>query len=198
LVVQGNANGELVFYRADTGDRVAGIQTGTGIMAAPVSYSVDGEQYVAVFAGFGGAVNPTLPAGIAATKYQNYGRILAFKLGGGPTALPPARQPLPTPEPPNVTWYSEAAALRGGALFAKHCARCHGGKGEQQLSAYPDLFRMTSATHAVFDSIVLGGRLASGGMASFSDLLSAEDSRAIHAYLLGGQRTLRQQEQSRP
>lgn len=198
LVIQGNANGELVFYRADSGDRIAAIQTGTGIMAAPVSYTVDGEQYVAVFAGFGGAVNPTLPPGTAATKYENYGRILAFKLGGGPTTLPPIRKPLATPDPPELPGFTEGAATRGGTLFAKHCARCHGGKGEGQLSSYPDLFRMTAATHAVFDSIVLGGRLASAGMASFSDLLSAEDSKAIHAYLLAGQRLLRQQEQGRP
>ncbi|MGE0439709.1 MAG: PQQ-dependent dehydrogenase, methanol/ethanol family [Gemmatimonadales bacterium] len=196
LVVQGTAAGALVVYRADTGEKLHEIQTGTGIMAAPVSYEIDGEQYVAVFAGFGGAVSPALPAGIAATKYENYGRILAFKLGGGPTPLPPARQPQVTPEPPEFPWYTDSAAARGAGLAAQRCARCHGGRGEAQLSSYPDLFRLTAETHAVFDSIVLGGKLAESGMASFADLLSPADAAAIHAYLIREQRKLRNEERT--
>ncbi|MBM4185924.1 MAG: PQQ-dependent dehydrogenase, methanol/ethanol family [Gemmatimonadetes bacterium] len=190
LVVQGTADGMLVIYHAATGQKLHQIEVGTGIMAAPVSYQIDGVQYLAVFAGFGGAVNPVLAAGIAATRYQNYGRILAFKLDGGPTPLPPARSPAPTPPAPSVDWYSDTAAARGGPLFAQHCGRCHGGKGEERLSAYPDLFRMAEGTHAVFDSIVLGGSLSANGMASFADLLSPADSRAIHSYLIREQRVL--------
>jgi quinohemoprotein ethanol dehydrogenase len=190
LVIQGTADGKLVVYRADTGVKLHEIDVGTGIMAAPVSYEIDGEQYVAVFAGFGGAVNPALPAGIAATRYQNYGRILAFKLGGGPTPLPPVREALPTPEPPTVDWYADSAATRGADLFAKYCGRCHGGRGEGQLSAYPDLFRMPASVHAAFDSIVIGGALAMNGMASFADVVSPADARAIHGYLIREQRAV--------
>ncbi|MGE0555896.1 MAG: cytochrome c, partial [Gemmatimonadales bacterium] len=74
--------------------------------------------------------------------------------------------------------------------YAARCARCHGGRGEGQLSAYPDLHRMPAETHAVFDSIVLGGKLAASGMGSFADLLSADDARALHAYFIREQRTL--------
>ncbi|MFN0177774.1 MAG: PQQ-dependent dehydrogenase, methanol/ethanol family [Gemmatimonadales bacterium] len=190
LVIQGNADGKLVVYRADTGVKLHEIDVGTGIMAAPVSYQIDGEQYVAVFAGFGGAVNPALPAGIAATRYQNYGRILAFKLGGGSAPLPPVREALPTPEPPTVAWYTDSAATRGAGLFARHCGRCHGGRGEGQLSAYPDLFRMPASVHAAFDSIVIGGALAMNGMASFADVVSPSGARAIHGYLIREQRAL--------
>ena len=74
---------------------------------------------------------------------------------------------------------------------------CHGGRGEAQLSAYPDLHRLPAATHAVFDSIVLGGKLAASGMASFADLLTPADVAAIHAYLVREQRKLWQEEQGR-
>jgi len=190
LVIQGTAAGQLNVYRADNGERLHQIDVGTAIIGAPVSYEIDGVQYVAVVAGFGGALNPVLAPGIVATERENYGRILAFKLGGGSTPLPPKRTAQPVPEPPAAEWYSETAATRGAALFAQRCARCHGGRGEAQLSAYPDLHRLPAGTHAIFDSIVLGGKLAPSGMASFSDVLTPADTRAIHAYLIREQRIL--------
>jgi len=77
------------------------------------------------------------------------------------------------------------------------CIVCHGARGEGRLSAYPDLNRLTPATHAAFDSIVLGGKLKDSGMSSFADLLQPADVQAIHAYLLSQQRTLWQEEQSK-
>ncbi len=190
LVIQGTAAGQLVVYRADTGEKLHEIDVGTAIIGAPVSYEVDGVQYVAAVAGFGGALNPALAPGTAATRYANYGRILAFALGGGVAPLPPKRTPQPVPEPPPAEWYRETEAARGAGLFAQRCARCHGGRGEAQLSAYPDLHRLPAATHAIFDSIVLGGKLAPSGMASFADVLTPADSRAIQAYLIREQRVL--------
>jgi quinohemoprotein ethanol dehydrogenase len=195
LVFQGNSAGFLVAYRADTGEKLAEIEVGTAIMAAPVTYELDGEQYVAVVAGFGGAmVAAGHPPGTAPYRYQNYGRILAFKLGGGPVPLPPARVRGETPEPPLLPGATPAMAARGEALFNGRCMFCHGGRGEAKLSSYPDLFRMTPATHAAFDSIVRGGALAAGGMASFADLYSAEDVAAIQAYLVREQGRLRRAE----
>ena len=94
LVFQGTADGKLIAYRADTGEKLHEIETGTGIMAAPITYEIDGEQYVALLAGGQSGVNKYA----ARNRYQNYGRILAFKLGGGTTPLPPKRQPLLTSE----------------------------------------------------------------------------------------------------
>jgi quinohemoprotein ethanol dehydrogenase len=197
LVVQGTSSGQLRIYRADTGERLAAIEVGTAIMAAPISYQIDGQQYLAVVAGFGGAVAPVYPKEIAAYRYQNYGRLLAFKLGGGPTPLPPARVAQSTPEPPEIPGYSEAAAERGAGLFQARCMVCHGGRGESRLSAYPDLHRLPAATHAAFDSIVLGGTLAANGMASFADLVTAEEVKLIQSYLVREQRKLRQEEARR-
>jgi quinohemoprotein ethanol dehydrogenase len=194
LVVQGGADGRLTVYRADNGQRLHQIETGTGIMAAPISYEVDGEQYLAVLAGFGGARARLYPRSSAGHRYQNYGRILAFKLGGSATPLPPSRTPMTTPEPPQPEWYSEALAARGGELFLGLCVTCHGARGEQRLSSYPDLHRLTAGTHSLFDSIVLGGKLASSGMASFADVLKPEDARAIQAHLIREQTRLRKEE----
>jgi quinohemoprotein ethanol dehydrogenase len=194
LVIQGRSSGRLVVYRADTGEELAAIETGTGIMAAPVSYTIDGAQYVAVMAGFGGAVGVNYPTESAAYHRANYGRILAFKLGGGATPLPPERSAGETPEPPTLPFFSEQLAARGEGVFQGKCMPCHMGRGAGRRSAYPDLHRLSAETHAALDSIVLGGRLASSGMASFADVLSPDDVRAVHAYLVREQRRLREEE----
>jgi quinohemoprotein ethanol dehydrogenase len=197
LVVQGTSSGHLVVYRADTGHELARIEVGTAIMAAPVSYQIDGVQYIAVLAGLGGAVAASYPRESAAQRYQNYGRLLAFKLGGGDVPLPKLREPGTTPEPPTLPKDSEAPAERGAKLFGTHCSLCHGGRGEARLSAYPDLFRLSAETHANFDAIVRGGTLASAGMASFADVVSEADAASIHAYLVREQAVLRAEEKSR-
>jgi quinohemoprotein ethanol dehydrogenase len=194
LVVQGTSSGRLVVYRADTGTIVKEIDVGTGIMAAPVSYEIDSEQYIAVLAGFGGAMAPLYPAESAAYRHQNYGRLLAFKLGGAVTPLPPVRQPTQTPAPPQLPAATPEAMQRGAALFFNFCVFCHGGQGEARLSAYPDLFRMTPQVHDAFEQIVLGGALSGNGMASFADVMGPEDVRAIQAFLVQGQTALREQE----
>ncbi|MFV0278901.1 MAG: PQQ-dependent dehydrogenase, methanol/ethanol family [Parahaliea sp.] len=55
LLFQGNANARFVAYRADSGEALWSAEAKTGIVAAPITYAVDGEQYVAVAAGWGGA-----------------------------------------------------------------------------------------------------------------------------------------------
>ena len=102
LVFQGRGNGELWVYAADSGKVLKVLDTGSHIMAAPSTYTVAGEQYVAVQVGYGGAaitVGP-IPASSAASRYENANRILVFKLGGGAVPKPPAVAPDPFVEPP--------------------------------------------------------------------------------------------------
>jgi quinohemoprotein ethanol dehydrogenase len=160
-----------------------------------VSYEIDGAQYIAVLAGFGGAMAPLYPAESAAYRHQNYGRLLAFRLGGGSTPLPPLRQPVHTPPPPPLPAATPEMIQRGAGHFFTFCVFCHGGQGEARLSAYPDLFRMNAQSHAIFEQIVHGGLLASAGMAGFADVLGKEDVAAIQAFLAQGQSALYSQEQ---
>ena len=81
LVFQGRADGRFAAYTADTGDLAWEFPVDVGIIAAPVSYEVDGEQYIAVVAGWGGAY--ALASGVPRHRDNRMteGRILAFKLG---------------------------------------------------------------------------------------------------------------------
>ena len=196
LVMHGTADGRLLAWSADSGVAKGEWQVGTGILAAPASYELNGEQYVAVAAGYGGALEPAYPPASAPTRYQNYGRLLAFKLGGAAPRLPPKLTTDSTPEPPPLPELAKANSDHGQQLFSRHCAACHSGRGNTQRSAYPDLYRMSAATHARFADIVLAGALKDFGMASFADVLTPDATRDVHAHLVREQRRLRAEERA--
>ncbi len=181
LAVQGKGDGQLCIYAADSGKLLKTIETGSHIMAAPMTYVVHGEQYIAVQVGYGGtamSVGP-IPPHSAAMRYENVNRILAFKLGGGAVPEPPQRidPPLVVP-PPNTA--TQAAIRQGEVKFAEQCSRCH----VFGPSITPDLRNLPPAVHAGFNAIVMHGALASAGMGRFDDVLSQSDADAIHAYLI--------------
>lgn len=183
LVFQGTRTGYFNVHDARTGEKLKSIFTGVGIMAAPTTYSIDGEQYVSVMAGYGGAeTSAYLPDGVV-FQYENKGRILTFKLGGGETPIPPKKQPIKTPAPPTTKVKTELLE-RGAALYEFYCFICHGNFGDKHLSQHPDLSKLTEAKHMTFNDILLKGILSQNGMASFSNSLSEEDVEAIHQFLI--------------
>jgi quinohemoprotein ethanol dehydrogenase len=181
LVFQGRGSGELWVYAADTGKVLKVIKTGSHMMAAPMTYSVNGEQYVAVQAGYGGTaitVGP-IPPSSAALKFQNTNRIIAFKLGGGAVPTPPAREEPALTAPPKQT-ATKAEIDAGEIVFIAQCSRCH----QLGPSITPDLRRLNDGLHLAFKDILLRGVLAPAGMERFSDLLSEKDADNVHAYLI--------------
>lgn len=197
LVFQGTRTGFLKVYDALTGEKLKEIFTGTGIMAAPTTYTVDGEQYVAVMAGYGGAPTSFYSPDAALFEYQNNGRILAFRLNGSnDTPLPPKQIKLSTPEPPEKEIKPDLVA-RGAVIYYNYCEACHGGFGKNHYSQHPDLSKMPTGTHDLFTRIVLGGLLNSAGMAGFSNSLTEEDTEAIHHYLIKRQRDQYENEEAK-
>jgi quinohemoprotein ethanol dehydrogenase len=176
-------------YDARTGKKLKEIFTGTGIMAAPCTYSIDGEQFIAVMAGYGGAPTCCYPADAVFHEYENIGRIIVFKIGGGVTPLPPKRNSENRPAPPDIK-IKEELVPKGAALFYQYCEACHGIAGDGRNSLHPDLSTLPAAKHQLFREIVLGGILAKNGMASFSNSLNAEDVEAIQQFLLKQQTVL--------
>jgi len=86
------------------------------------------------------------------------------------------------PQPPGETVDPKLAA-KGFALFHNNCAVCHGvlmmSSGE-----VPDLRMAAPEVWNQYDNILLNGALADAGMASFKDILSPDDVKAIRAYAL--------------
>ena len=180
LVFQGDAAGNLNIYHATTGEKLANVFVGTGMMAAPATYRINGVQYVVIMAGYGGnAVNYPLMADTAAYHYDNTGRIIALRLGGGPVPIPAAFTEAPVPTPPAHEG-SAKTIHEGEVLYNRYCGRCHMlGRG-----ILPDLRRLTPEKHQLFYQIVLEGLLKNIGMARWDDVLSRKDAETIHAYLV--------------
>lgn len=177
LVFQGAADGRFVAYSADAGHKLWEMPIQTGAVAGPISYSVDGEQFVAVAAGWAGSV--PIIGGLAPT-HRATSRILAFRLGG--TASLPAVPPRGKPAPPASTASPEIVA-RGAQLYSDTCRICHGA-AVISGGMTPDLRYMAPETHKAFESIVLHGARAANGMPPFADVLQEADVAAIHAYVI--------------
>jgi len=181
LVMQGGSDGLLLIHDARTGTVLKTIKTGTGISAAPITYSIDGTQYIAVVAGLGGSLK-SFPWGSAALEYENSERLLVFRLDGG-TVPQPSRLAPPIPrEPIDASAITSAAAARGSKLFLEHCSRCHAPQGVP--NNYPNLWNLPKATYGAFEGIVLGGAMEHAGMPRFDDTLNGAEVAAIRDFIL--------------
>ncbi len=181
LVFQGTDSGYLRVYHELTGELVHEIFIGSSIIAAPVSYSINNEQYIAFLTGWGGggwfAPHPTS----AVIKYGNQGRIIALKLGGGEVPLPDLVSEIgPIPEPPVQNTAAAETITEGQQLFSRSCAICH---ANSDIGLTPDLRRMDAETHEGFLGIVLYGARRFQGMPQWDDVLNEDQANAIHAYL---------------
>jgi mono/diheme cytochrome c family protein len=178
LLVEGTEDGNFGVYRASDGEKLWSMPIGTGAVAGPMTYSVDGEQYIAVSAGWAGSL--IIIGGGLTAIHDAPSRMLVFKLGGA--AVLPATAARAIPAPPPQTASADTIA-RGEAAYNKTCRICHGGN---LISGgmTPDLRFMSRDTHSQFEAIVLGGARADRGMASFADAVSVDDVEAIHAYII--------------
>lgn len=179
LLIQGTIEKDFAIYRADNGQLLWRMPVQNVAIAGPITYLVDGEQYIAVNVGWGGSPVHGLsriPGGFT----HSTARLLVFKLGASGVELPPMPPPSDLPRPPFLR-ASEAQVKEGQALYAQTCRTCH---GEDAVGGLQDLRWMTAETHDQFLDIVLRGTREDKGMASFADILTENQAEAIHAYLI--------------
>ena len=179
---QGNGDGYFVAYDAETGEEVWKVNTYTSTIAPPITYAIDGEQYVAIQVGSGGAGGLTEAAMPASNKWGNFGRLLVFKLNGGQSIEQPEHWAREIPQPPTIELKAEAID-HGMELYHEVCTFCHG-IAVIGGAAIPDLRKMSEQTHRMFKEIVLEGVLADRGMSSFADRLSEKDVEDIYAFIV--------------
>jgi quinohemoprotein ethanol dehydrogenase len=154
-------------------------------MAAPVTYTVGGTQYVALLAGYGGAGMLSIADTAAVKTYENKGRLIAFKLGGGEVPVPPKRAiPIGPPEPDSSLPPLKPEQVAEGARLYGRCAGCHStGGGTPML---PNLARVKELGPDGLKAIVLGGALAPVGMPKFDDQLQPGDVDVLYEYIVRG------------
>jgi quinohemoprotein ethanol dehydrogenase len=181
LVFQGRGDGVFAGYRATDGSRLWEFDAGTGIMAPPVTYLVDGVQHITLMVGWGGSPGLINPPGMGPVK-PGFGRILTFALNGrSPLEARPFGHTTP-PVPAMPVTGSVATIKQGGVLYEANCLGCHG--VDAIAGSLPDLRYASAAVHAQLEDIVLKGTRAARGMPGFGDLLNVDQVRAIQQYLL--------------
>lgn len=184
VVFQGAADAHFAAYDAKSGERLWRFFTQTGIVAAPITYAIKGEQYIAVASGWGGSYT-LVAGGILPTGSQaNVGRVMVFKLGAS-EALPELKpQDLSKQSIPQPLDVPKETLLTGARAYANACAVCH---GEHAFSSglIPNLRFSPITTNAqAWQAIVAQGALAKQGMPNFGNALSVETIEAIRAYVI--------------
>lgn len=184
LVFQGQADGQFVARDATNGSVLFSTFMGVGTQAAPISFSVNGRQYISLLAGWGGS------AGVLGTMNAQFGwvgrtyprRLLTYALDGS-AELPQSPAPA-KPEPihdPDFKIDPELADL-GKYVYGRNCTLCHGvavvaGAYAPDLRASP-----LPLSNAAFKAVVQGGSLESRGMPKFDDL-SDEEILALQHFI---------------
>lgn len=190
LVFQGDAHGRFNAYAADSGDALWSVATGSNITAAPVSYSIDGNQFVLVPVGAGGGIQFVYPKIHGADQVRGPTRLMAFALDANSTM--PAVNTAPRALPPQPELDASAEELEiGRQNYVWECKGCHGKNAIARFGgSVPDLRYATAETHAIWNSIVIGGASQANGMPRYE--LSVGESDAIRKYVLSQSSQLRE------
>ena len=189
LVFSGNHAGEFNAYDARTGKKLWSSPTQAKVVAAPATFTVDGQQQVAILVGARG-----LPVGQKRTvpSSANNSRVLVYRIGGGATL--PAEMPTTTAsgapvkvkiDPPLQTASNETVAA-GEQLFGANCAVCHGATAVPAAgSIAPDLrYSALLTARGSWNGAVREGDRAQRGMPGFKTTLTEEQTDAILAYVI--------------
>jgi mono/diheme cytochrome c family protein len=181
LVFQGAAEGQFYAYDAANGKQLWSYPTQNGVIAAPMTYELNGEQYVALMVGSGGGGQVSAPS-LLPTRPRLPGRLLVFKIGGTAKAPPFVLPAQPTIDLTHVT--TNGDPKHGYVVFNNNCQVCHGANATG--SWLPDLKRSPLiTTSADFNSVVMEGVKAHNGMVSFSRFLKPQDVEDVRAFLVG-------------
>ena len=168
------AGSTFAAYDAASGERIWSYDLGAAAIAPASTYEIDGEQYVALMVGYGGAAT-------GHDQPRRKGRLLVFKLGGN---VQPRPYPTPASAPPLDLASAEPSkgdADKGGTSFVTYCRSCHRAGGIY----LPDLSRSpTILSHDRFKAIVYDGALKDRGMAPFSHFLTQAQVEDVRSFLL--------------
>jgi alcohol dehydrogenase (cytochrome c) len=126
LVFGGTADRQFFALNSETGELLWQTRLNGDVSGAPVSYAIDGKQYIAVASGGRAAPTTTLGRLVGVDVPQGSGVIWVFAL--------PDKTPRPNPRPTRLDQptrsladgvYTAAQAAQGAQLFEQECRACH-------------------------------------------------------------------------
>ncbi|MDB4293501.1 PQQ-dependent dehydrogenase, methanol/ethanol family [Maribacter sp.] len=188
FVFQGTGLGDFVAYDARSGEKVWSYPLKTGIVASPITYEIDGVQYITIPVGWGGVMGLWM----SFTEQINPGTIYTFALGKSESV-----PDFPKKEAKQLTRLDFDASTEqiqhGEKLYLRYCSACHGGGGRPVGGGtIPDLNYSEDAIFDMFPQIVTQGTFLEKGMPDFSDRLVEQDVADIKNYILSNAKALRE------
>ncbi len=186
LVFQGTGDGRLIAYDAFNGTKRWEHELGGGAVAPPITYTVDGVQYVSIAVGWGGGP-PALWERFTDDIYP--GTIFSFALDSTQTFTARGigrRTELIDLE---ATATSEQIS-NGKKLYNINCLGCHGPIGTNGGSI-PSLVYSAESTFGMIEDIVLKGAILSKGMPNFDGQLNPQEVSDIKNFILHSAAELR-------
>jgi len=190
LVFQGRADGKLLAYDAKTGNVLWTFNAGLGMTAPPITYQINGRQYLSILVGWGGGAaglgslfsNEKFSTMLLGWDYGKHTRrLVTFSLEGSADmpALPPPHFPKPLKAPEMVI---DPSKVETGALQYGTCLPCHGA-GAMAAGMAPDL----RASEVVLDkeafvAVVRGGTNVNAGMPAHPDITD-EQLESLQHYI---------------
>ena len=180
LVFQGTADGRFIAYDARNGQELWQANVGTGIVAAPATYEVDGKQYVSIAVGWGGVY------GLAQRATNNRpgpGTVYTFVLDGkapAPAMVAQQAQSLVKGVP-----YDPKDVAAGTLLYVNNCVFCHGVPGVDRGGNIPNLGYLDAAYIQNLQNFVFKGPATGRGMPDFTGKITSEDVDKIKAFIQG-------------
>lgn len=179
LVFQGTADGRLVAYDARDGSKLWETATGTGIVAAPMTYELDGKQYVSVAVGWGGVFGLMHQA----TDRNGKGVVYTFALDGDAAM-------------PDFVAYQQGSLVQGVAydpglveagtgIYVASCLFCHGVPGVDRGGNIPNLGYRDASVINNLEAYVFGRASYDRGMPDFTGKLTEQDVQALKAFIQG-------------
>ena len=182
LVFHGNGEGYFSAYSADSGEKVWEHKMSSGIVAPPITYAVDGKQYISVAVGWGGVMTLNMGELLSKGAPPTVNRIVTFEIGGT-AELPRSDAASLTLNPPENT-ASEEAVTSGRIAYNSNCWMCHGDTGVNN-GGVPNLrYSASISDNALFAAFVLGGAAEERGMPNFTGYLDEKETENIRAYMI--------------
>ncbi|HEU0198281.1 MAG TPA: PQQ-dependent dehydrogenase, methanol/ethanol family [Nevskiaceae bacterium] len=177
LVFQGTATGQLMAYDAKTGKKLWTAQVGQGVIAAPMTYSVDGKQYVSVAVGWGGVAGESFQA----SGHEGPGTVFTYVLDGKMATPSFAAYP----NAPFLTGvkFNPKDVKAGTAVYINHCAICHGTPGANTGGSVPNLGHSPTGMIDNLQKIVFNGPFVDNGMPDFTGRLTQQNVEQLKAFI---------------